>query len=333
MDVRDILQNSADPFWWWGFPGVGYMEPVHRQGAGMVDIDDAILQTTIVSPGKISLGESEAGPHTVKLIIDNTSDETVTYTLSTAAAAGYYAIATTGTFPDDEGIGYWLSGEMVEFSKTEITIKPHRHKSVYVTIYPEEPFPPVGFDNVQYGGWLTITPDDGSDVIRVPYAGFIGDYQSIEVLTESGYGPAYGAPLPALAFTPDGNAFGWPLPAGVTFTMEGFDTPWIAVHLHHQPRFLSGVVYDAATDEPLHPVFSSGFEDEYLPRNSSNFGFFAFEWDGTRLHSNSRGKLKTKFVEDGEYYIVLTVLKALGDPANPDHWETWTSPTFFIDRP
>ena len=26
-------------------------------------------------------------------------------------------------------------------------------------------------------------------------------------------------------------------------------------------------------------------------------------------------------------------LKANGDPANPAHWETWTSPNFTIDRP
>ena len=29
------------------------LDNVHRQGAGMVDIDDAILATTTVSPGKI----------------------------------------------------------------------------------------------------------------------------------------------------------------------------------------------------------------------------------------------------------------------------------------
>ena len=29
----------------------------------------------------------------------------------------------------------------------------------------------------------------------------------------------------------------------------------------------------------------------------------------------------------------LSVLKALGDAANPAHWETWTSPVITIDRP
>ncbi|HAL16784.1 MAG TPA: peptidase S8, partial [Anaerolineaceae bacterium] len=59
--VRGILQNSADPKPWWGNPGLGFLDNVNRQGAGMLDIDDAILATTSVEPAKIATGESEAG--------------------------------------------------------------------------------------------------------------------------------------------------------------------------------------------------------------------------------------------------------------------------------
>ncbi|MGH8429286.1 MAG: S8 family serine peptidase, partial [Solimonas sp.] len=44
--VRSILQNSADPKNWNGNPSLGFLDNVHRQGAGLVDIDDAILATT-----------------------------------------------------------------------------------------------------------------------------------------------------------------------------------------------------------------------------------------------------------------------------------------------
>ena len=62
--VRTILQNSADPKAWWGNPQPGFLDNVHRQGAGMLDIDDAILATTRIEPGKIAVGEGEAGPRT-----------------------------------------------------------------------------------------------------------------------------------------------------------------------------------------------------------------------------------------------------------------------------
>jgi minor extracellular serine protease Vpr len=44
--VRGILQNSADPKNWWGNPGLGFLDNVHRQGAGMLDIPGAIMATT-----------------------------------------------------------------------------------------------------------------------------------------------------------------------------------------------------------------------------------------------------------------------------------------------
>src|SRR6185503_7513347 len=54
-DVGPILQNSADPVVWSGAPALGYLDHVARQGAGLLDIDDAILATTAITPGKLSL--------------------------------------------------------------------------------------------------------------------------------------------------------------------------------------------------------------------------------------------------------------------------------------
>jgi hypothetical protein len=38
-------------------------------------------------------------------------------------------------------------------------------------------------------------------------------------------------------------------------------------------------------------------------------------------------------VPNGAYRIEMSVLKALGDPHDPAHFENWTSPEFFISRP
>jgi minor extracellular serine protease Vpr len=67
--------------------------------------------------------------------------------------------------------------------------------------------------------------------------------------------------------------------------------------------------------------------DEYLPRNSTSGGFFATGWDGFV----TKGK-KTFAVKNGTYVAKISVLKALGNPFNPAHWETWTSPVILIQR-
>ncbi|HUG74142.1 MAG TPA: S8 family serine peptidase [Acidimicrobiia bacterium] len=320
--MRDILQNSADPHAWWAAPSAPYREPVHRQGAGMLDIDDAILQDSIVSPGKLSLGESESGAPVVRQIrISNTGSEAITYTLGRETLFGCCsaAIATTGTF----GVGFWLSAEVVEFSLSEVTVPAGGSVDVTVTVHPETPG--GAFDLVQYGGWITITPDDGSDLLRVPYAGFIGDYQQLEVLTPGAFGV-----FPALGITDDGIGFDL-MPSDWVYSMEGFDVPNILLHLHHQSRQMLVTLFNA-DGSPVHPFFNTVMRFDYLPRNATNAGFFAFDWDGTRFHS-AGGKGKAKEVPDGSYFFKVSILKALGDSANPSHWETWTSPIFEIDRP
>ncbi len=291
--VRDVLQNSADPQPWWGFPGGPFLDNVHRQGAGLVDIDDAILATTKITPGKLAAGEGEAGPYHATLTVENNGAEAVTYDLSYVSA-----VATTGTWAED--LGFWLTGEYVDFGASSVTVPAGGTAMVSVTIYP-----PAGPDLGTYGGYIVFAPQDGGQMYRVPYAGFIGDYQELPVLTANPYG------LP------------W-LMGGPVYTMEDGDYPEFWVNLGHQVRTLRMEVFDAAKDKAWHRAF----DFDYVGRNS-NYNFInSYVWDGTTV----AGK-KTYTVPDGDYYVVLSVQKALGDDDNPDHWETWTSSVFTIDRP
>ena len=84
--VGRILQNSASPKPWSLNPGTGLLDHAHRQGAGMLRIDDAVTAATRIEPGKLSLGESEAGPATNTLTLKNTGSTAVSYALSSLNA-------------------------------------------------------------------------------------------------------------------------------------------------------------------------------------------------------------------------------------------------------
>jgi hypothetical protein len=88
-------------------------------------------------------------------------------------------------------------------------------------------------------------------------------------------------------------------------------------------------VFEAGGD-PFAPAAAKAMTFEYLPRNSSNAGFFAFAWDGFVHGPGALGSIE---VPDGEYYLVVEILKANGDQGDPAHWETFTTPVFEIDRP
>ncbi len=105
--------------------------------------------------------------------------------------------------------------------------------------------------------------------------------------------------------------------------MQGGDIPYFLVHLDHQSRTFRMEIF-AANGKAWHRAYN----EEYLPRNSTTTGFYSFPFDGYTINGN-----KVSMVPDGTYYSVISVLKANGDPSNPAHWETWTSPLFVIDRP
>jgi hypothetical protein len=172
----------------------------------------------------------------------------------------------------------------------------------------------------QYGGYIEFTPQGGGQVYRVPFAGFVGDYQGIQVLTA---GPVAAAPMPWLALLYGGSYYQLTDPTDWTFTMAAGDIPRFLVHFDHQSRLFRLELF-AQSGKAWHRAYN----EDYMPRNSSSTGFFDFPFDGTTFAGNS-----TYLLPDGTYYAKISVLKALGDYANPAHWETWTSPLFVIDRP
>jgi minor extracellular serine protease Vpr len=303
--MRSVLQNSADPKNWFGNPALGFLDNVHRQGAGMVDIVGSAQATVGVEPGKLSLGEG--GPHVRTLTLRNTGASAVTFDVSHVAALATGPQNAT-SFPT---IAYLLGPATVSFSAPSVAVPAGGTATVDVTITANAGLP----DRSTYGGYVVLTPQGGGQTYRVPYAGLKGDYQSITVLTPTANG------FPWLAQLVGTSLFN--RPTGGTFTLAAGDIPQFVVHLDHQSRRVKFEAFSVA-GKAWHTISN----DEYVGRNSSATSFFVFTWDGTTTAGN-----KSYVVPDGQYVAKLSVLKALGDPANPAHWETWTSPVITIDRP
>lgn len=305
QSVRSILQNTAEPKNWWGNPALGYLDMVHRQGAGMVQIDKAILATAKVEPGKLSLGESEGGPAVRTLTIENKGAEAVTYDLQHVPALS--------TGPNEFTVGAQTGFASVAFSAPSVTVPAGGSATVTVTITANATLA----QRAIYGGYIVFAPQGGGQKLRVPYAGMKGDYQSVPILTPTQYGFPWLASVSGTTYSK--------MSEGATFTMQNGDIPYIAAHIDHQVRRLRVEVKDAVTGKSWHRAFP---DEEYLGKNSTATAFWGFAFDGTTVNGN-----KVNVVPDGTYVLVLSVLKPLGDENNPAHWETWTSPAFNIDRP
>ena len=331
-EVRTALKNSADPKPWSGNPGLGFLDFVHRQGAGMVDVDDAVLATTTVTPGGLSLGEGTgATPAAETLTITNHSAGPVSYTLTHQSA-----LATGGsTFAP----GAFLTAATVAFAATPVVVDPGESLEVGVTITP-----PTVQGRV-FGGYLVVTPSGGAP-LRVPYAGFSGDYQAIQVLAPGGCALS---PFPGIFKRGGETACTAPAPPavparldlavtrqtdGAVYNVEDRnDRPVILYHRAHQSRRLEIQAVDVATDEAHLVAFA-----DFVTRNASNGislqtgSFSTFTWDGKRLFTNPAGKVQRKELPDGTYRLRIVVTKALAEDGNAAHVEAWDSPTLVITR-
>jgi minor extracellular serine protease Vpr len=304
-NMRDRMQNAADPKAWQGNPGLGFLDQVHRQGAGMLDLVQASQATTMIQPGELALGESQAGPVTRTLTFKNSGKTAVTYDLSHASALA--------TGPNSFTVSAFDAPATVAFSAASVTVPAKGSATVDVTVTAPEGLA----DKSLFGGYVVATSQADGKAMRVPFAGMKGDYQSIQVLTPTANG------FPWLAKF-DGTSFS-NQPGGASYTMAGNDIPYFLVHLDHQSRQMKLEAFDAVTNKNMNLVSF----DTYLPRNSTATGFFNWSWDGTTFKKDGT----TKTVPNGTYVVKLSLLKALGNPDVAADWETWTSPVVTIARP
>jgi minor extracellular serine protease Vpr len=323
--VQTLLMNTASPAVL-NNPAVAGLEPTWRQGAGLAQVVPAVQTPAWVTPSKLSLGEGSGGSG--QLTVTNGGSTPITYDLS--------QVSTVGTGPSTNpavvypfNFSYLSGSDTATFSPSSVTVAPGGSTTVNVTILAG------GWrDKSLYGGYVVLTPHGGGTILRVPYVGFKGDYQSLPVLTSASCGlPAVFKINAAASDACLGGGIQRLGAAGASFTLQGADIPILLYHLNHQVRKLT-VQVNKADGSPVHPVFNYATQLDYLPRNSVATSFFEFDWDGTRSQDNGGGNGDhRKVVPNGTYILKLSVLKALGNASNPADWETFSSPPITLARP
>ena len=304
--IRERLQSTAQlvP----AHPEEPTLAAAHRQGGGMLKIDRAIQTQQTVTPGKISLGEGAAGPRTVQLTISNNDSQPVAYRISKQDG-----MATIGTSsPAMQQI--WCSAGMSAPSLVHVPAQGSATIRVTIT-------PPATPEQAVYGGWVVLSAP-GATTLRVPFAGLVGDYQSVKMFS--------GINVPTLGQGTGQHLKPLPRGASATYTMVNGDLPTLIAHLDYPTGNLWSEIYrvdDQGDHHLITPGFTTWFQTGPTGRDPAPHGV-PHVFDGTFPGPDG----KPLPVPNGKYVFVLKALKPLGDPANPAHTETWTSPVFTIKR-
>jgi minor extracellular serine protease Vpr len=325
--VRQALLNTGTPFA--SIPVAGRADSTARQGAGLLAVMNALNSSVSASPAKLALGQGHGGSRTITLT--NPTTAAVTYTpsnLSTVAVDPF-----GGVYPFT--FGTFFFSNTVTFSAPAVTVPAHGTTTIDVTIAE-----PGWDDRAIYGGYIRFTPaagQGGGVSLRVPYAGFVGDLQSVQVLGSGGCNLPLLVKFGTAADKVDCEAGNLPIqgaiaqPNGGTWDQPKSDPVVLLYHFDHQAQRVKITLVDAATGTPVTQGGRNAvlFDDTIFPRSTTPMSFFGFQWDGTSAFTDNGGggKVHRKAVPAGSYKLRLDVthVKAFNDPRTPVT-ETWISP-------
>lgn len=313
LDARQRLQNTAEPAPWSLAPDAGFLDHSFRQGAGLIQVDSALETQQRARPGQIAAGEGTGTSATVTLENDGQAD--VEYAIE--------HVGTVGTAINTFAPTFLTPGSAIDAPET-VTVPAGGSAEVDVTISAPE----AGVVNHQYGGYVLFTPDDEAlDQLVVPYAGYDGDYQELDLF---GY---YTGPdefveqeprLSEIVEREDGEPSSFePVEPGHEFEIAEDDLPVVEAFFGHFPQELRVYAVHAESGREWLVL-----EEERLPRSPDPDSFYSFVWDGTVRAGWSP---HDRPVASGTYTLRVEALRTLGDPENPEHVDTWESPEFELD--
>jgi subtilisin family serine protease len=316
FDVRDRLQNTSEPALWSLAPFPGLVEHTFRQGAGMLQIDRSIVAEQWVTPAQIGLGERPSA--NVTLTLTNDGDQDITYTIDHQGTIDL-GVNTYAPIP-------FLPGGSVD-APASVTVPAHGSAEVDVTVSA----PGFGLPDYQYGGYIVMTPDAGGlDTLRVPYSGYDGDYQELDLFgyyTFTSEGLEFveiPSRLSRIVYDDEGEFDGFePVEAGYEFTLRDDGPPVLEAFFGHFPQTMRmWAVHQESGKEWL------VLDERFLPRTPEADTFLPFVWDGMTPAGRSENR---RPVASGTYTLRFEVLRTLADPDVPEYLQTFESEPFVLD--
>ncbi|KAG9123557.1 hypothetical protein FRC07_014769 [Ceratobasidium sp. 392] len=328
--VLGMFQNTAIPV-----PGSGaggnLLESAAHQGAGLIQVYDAIKGTGSMLPAELLLNDTAHFQGSHEVSVKNDGNQTVTYSLA------HVATGTSPTMSNGQAIfGPQVSPiekpASVSISPSSVTVAAGQSLPVKIEIKA-----PAGADPKQFpifSGFIEAKGSDGT-LLRTTYLGVAASLKDMPVIAT--------APAPSLK-----NQKSQAVSENATFTLSGADfpsivysltsgTPLLLVDLVNllpaaaiDPRRLYRFARKPITVKRANPedtfagleVVGRVFRREYLTRNKQFFSM------GHSVQQFTNGTA----IPDGNYKILLRALKITGDAAKEEDWEHWTSPIITVKR-
>ncbi|KAJ8076315.1 hypothetical protein PM082_000736 [Marasmius tenuissimus] len=301
------------------------LQTLTQQGAGLINVYNAVHTTTLVSPGELLLNDTTHFDGVEEFTVQNTANSEKTFHLSHVPAGTAITIQPGTIFPAKGPVPLTNAFATVAQATRDPTTFP------------------------VFSGFIQIASSDAEEpLVHVSYLGLAAALKDKRVIDDTD--TALGIRLPAIV-----NSTGDPQEGLTNYTFSNatrnfpspvfrliFGTPRLRLDLVDSDvnvqAFVngSGLVgnergdseWGKPADAPVNAI-GSLFEIDYLGRNNDdpkdNIAY--------NLAINSPTFVNGSTIPNGKYRILMRALRVTGDVGNEGDYESWLSPVFGVFIP
>ncbi|KAG0373404.1 hypothetical protein BGX24_011750 [Mortierella sp. AD032] len=173
-EIRKVFKNTATIS---SNHGSKTKASAAKQGAGLINVLNAVMTTTSISPDHIDLLDSKHFKKSVKISIKNHGKHTETYTLSHTASDALNSYNANNTFPLSTPV---IEADYATVSFSANKVKIPAGKTVKITLKFKEPKKGKASEFPIYSGYVIATPNSKNGIpVHVPYTGLKGDVSKV----------------------------------------------------------------------------------------------------------------------------------------------------------
>ncbi|KAF9104111.1 hypothetical protein BGX27_010244 [Mortierella sp. AM989] len=288
-----------------------------KQGAGLINVLNAVLTTTSIVPDHIDLLDTINFQKSVKITLKNEGKHTETYALSHIPADALNSYNADNSFPLGTPI-IEADYATVKFSSGQIKIK--AGQSAKITLKFKEPKKGNAAQFPIYSGFIVATPKTkGGVAVHVPYTGLKGDVSKVPIMdTDSGF------PLlmvvnatGSLNEVPKDFIFDLKDNKPAVLTRLGSHTPDATVRVFDSKKKFVGFL-----NTDIGVAFGALGRGKNVDDTTGQLVFNQYIWDGTVVASEN-ATLNPTVLAAGIYHIVVASQKKLTKGNYPNDFEVF----------
>ncbi|EJD35518.1 subtilisin-like protein [Auricularia subglabra TFB-10046 SS5] len=195
-DIRAILQTTAEPVPI-SHEKNAVPQTLAQQGAGLVNVYNALTVRTLVTPGELLLNDTAHWKAGHNIVIKNTGKSKQTYTLTHKPAGTTITIPPGHVDYNRAPIPLVDAPVGVQFSRSRVTLAPGASATVTARISPPKNVDPKNLPIVS--GWIDIQGSAG-DHLKVSYLGLAGSMGDIQAISTNNIHIVKEFELPGIVF-------------------------------------------------------------------------------------------------------------------------------------